>query len=181
MAKKQGLTPAVTKGNTVATPDAKKAQRLAARAFVAHYLAGKDSEAAAEEANVVYKVRLTARDYIARPDVRLALKNAREADLCGPLALVAVDTLRDLLRDDTPAATRYKTATWILERAGHTSADAELVAGAMRQRQRPVSDMSSDELQAAIADGMAALGQLSQHVAGVMIEAETDELDGLLE
>lgn len=111
------------------------------------------------------------------PHVVDALKQRRDAALKGDLAALAVDTMRDLMAPNTPAATRYNAARWVLENAGHSRSDNEL------SRDGPMlQEMDAEELAQAVASGMQALRELAEqlgdhHVIDGQVRAlETVEL-----
>lgn len=97
------------------------------------------------------------------------IKKRRDSVIQGELAHVALTTMRDLMGDETPAATRYQASKWVLEHAGHANpADAE------RSQTKDLSDMNADELAEAVKSGMTALGELAQQLKG------THNIDGEL-
>lgn len=106
---------------------------------------------------------------IRRPHIAEEIRKRRDALIQGDLAQVAIEAMRDLMGDETPAATRYQASKWVLEHAGHANpADAE------KGQQKDLTDMNADELAQAISSGMAALGELSQQLKG------THNIDGEL-
>ncbi len=95
------------------------------------------------------------------PHVRDTLHDRREAALKGDLASLAVDTMRDLMGPDTPAATRYNASKWVLEHAGH-----QVDPGEGADRDKPLEEMDAEELQRAIQGGMSALQELAGQMGG---------------
>lgn len=104
-----------------------------------------------------------------QPAVVEEIKRRRDALIQGDLGQLAIDAMRDLMGDETPAATRYQASKWVLEHAGHANpADAE------KGQQKDLTDMNADELAQAVSSGMSALGELAQQLKG------THNIDGQL-
>lgn len=76
--------------------------------------------------------------------VQAALKMRRAARIKASLAQKAMQTVEDLLKDGTPAATRFAAAKWVLEQAGHTNEAGE-------GKDKPLAEMSEAELLAFMA------------------------------
>lgn len=95
------------------------------------------------------------------PSVVEALHERRDAALKGDLAHIAVDTMRDLMGTNTPAATRFNAARWVLEHAGHTTPGK-----ADQSDGRPLGEMGAEELAQAVASGMDALKELAGQLEG---------------
>lgn len=93
--------------------------------------------------------------------MREELHQRRDAALKGDLASLAIDTMRDLMADTTPAATRYQAAKWTLEHAGHTSGADDQGRG-----ERSLEEMDADELAKAVTSGMQALQELAGQLEG---------------
>jgi phage terminase small subunit len=90
-----------------------------------------------------------------------ALHERRDAALKGDLAHMAVDTMRDLMGTNTPAATRFNAARWVLEHAGHT-----IPGDADQGECRSLEEMDAEELAHAVASGMNALKELAGQLEG---------------
>lgn len=105
------------------------------------------------------------------PHVVEALRERREAALQGDLASLALDAMRDLMGDDTPAATRYQASKWILEHAGHRPEQDQ------GRQAKPLEEMDADELAQAVTSGMSALQELAGQLEGRhFIEGESREV-----
>lgn len=94
------------------------------------------------------------------PHVVEALHSRREAALRGDLASLAVDTMRDLMSSETPAATRYQASKWVLEHSGHQ------VDQDQEHRGKALEEMDADELAQAVTSGMSALQELAGQLQG---------------
>ncbi len=89
-----------------------------------------------------------------------ALHQRRQAALKGDLASLAVDTMRDLMGADTPAATRYQAAKYVLEQAGHGAEQAD------QGPAKTLDEMDAEELAHAVTSGMDALRELAGQLEG---------------
>lgn len=106
------------------------------------------------------------------PHVRESLHERRDAALKGDLASLAIESMRDLLSGETPAATRYQASKWVLEHAGH-----EVGADRDQGQAKPLEDMDADELARAVTSGMSALQELAGQLQGShYIEGEVRQL-----
>lgn len=94
------------------------------------------------------------------PSIRDALHQRRDAALRGDLASLALDAMRDLMKPETPAATRYQASKWVLEHAGHRADEPD------DQQARPLEEMNADELARAVTSGMQALQDLAGQLEG---------------
>lgn len=104
------------------------------------------------------------------PHLTAEIKKRRDAVIQGDLAQVALGTMRDLMGDETPAATRYQASKWVLEHAGHANPGDADKGG----QQKDLTDMNADELAQAVSSGMSALGELAEQLKG------THNVDGEL-
>lgn len=96
------------------------------------------------------------------PHIREAIRTRRDRIIEGDLAGMALETMRDLMGGDTPAATRYQASKWVLEHAGHRLPGDGDAQGA----HKPLDEMNADELSRAIESGMSALGELAGKLNG---------------
>ncbi len=94
------------------------------------------------------------------PHVREALHSRRDAAIKGDLAALAVETIRELMGEDTPAATRYQAATWVLKNAGHGAEQAD------QGPAKTLDEMDAEELAHAVTSGMDALRELAGQLEG---------------
>lgn len=117
---------------------------------------------------------------IRHPAVAERVQELRRAQIKGEMAHMALSTMRELMqdKDGTPAATRYKAAEWTLKAAGLAGADH-----ADERRDKPMEEMTGDELAQAISSGMEALREIAgaldgQHVVdGERRTVQTIEAD----
>lgn len=89
-----------------------------------------------------------AKDFMARPDVLLAVKRDSIGQLVGEGVPLAISTLFMILRDDAaPARVRVDAAKTVLDRAGIAAARP---AAPEKANEKALSDMSPNELRALI-------------------------------
>lgn len=149
------------------------------RVFVQEVANGRSNQAAAEIAG--YSSPRSSAHYLMRQShIVEACQLRRQAAINGELAGTAVNTMRELMKPATPAATRFQVARWVLERSGHDdTTDSRAGEG------KSLEDMSGDELAQAVTSGMQALhelaGQLEGHhiVDGEARRVETIDADSL--
>lgn len=105
---------------------------------------------------------------LAQENIREALRQEREKYIGSDLAGLALNTMRDLMADDsTPASTRFQAAKWSLETAGHGTQAAK---HNLPDPDKPLSSMSLSELETFISAGREALDRPT-------IEGEAQRLD----
>lgn len=80
--------------------------------------------------------------------VQAALKAGRKAIIRGELGTDALKAMRDLLKPETPAATRFNAAKWVLEH------DADAADG-----EKPLAEMTPSELEAFIQRASASINE----------------------
>lgn len=127
--------------------------------FVKYVLRGMPQGEAAEAAEYAHPA-VDASRLMRLPHVRDALHEARTAEIEGDLSVLAMDTIRALMDQRTPAATRYKAATWVLGQAGHRE------AGQLNREDVPLEDMTPEQLAQAVQSGMSALQDLAGQLDG---------------
>lgn len=89
-----------------------------------------------------------AKDFLARPDVLLAIKRHSMGRLVGEGVPLAIDVLFLILKDEgAPARVRVDAAKTVLDRAGMAAARP---AAPEAKTEKALSDMSPDELRALI-------------------------------
>jgi len=90
------------------------------------------------------------------PHVRAAVRAARETAINGDLAKLALETLHDLMANEsTPAPVRLGAARFSLEMAGHAAGKQETPL-----HDRPLAEMSVAELQRFVEEGERALASV---------------------
>lgn len=113
------------------------------RTFVAEFVSGNgDKTRAARIAGYADPGREVFR-LLSNPNVLKAVHDARARLLDGDLATVALSTMRDLMDKKNPGNVRFQAAKYILDAAGHGAKSDE-------GRERPLNEMSADELSAFI-------------------------------
>lgn len=125
---------------------------------------GYTGKAAAEKAGYAKSGAHTEAYRLTRhPVVRERIHGLRRATIETDMAHLALSTMRELMQDKegTPAATRYKAAEWTLKAAGLAGADP-----ADERRDKPMEEMSGEELAQAISSGMDALREIAGALDG---------------
>ena len=107
-------------------------------AFVERVLAGDDPESAKSAAG--YSDTTRSSEILASESVQTALRAGRRAVIAGELGTLAVNAIRDLLKEGTAAATRFAAARYVLDQADQQDRDGE----------KPMSEMTPTELAAFI-------------------------------
>ncbi len=142
--------------------------------FVAHVAKGVPRTKAARLAGFVAPA-VEAFRLMKLPHVVDALHTRREAALKGDLASLAVETMRELMSPETPAATRYQAARWTLEHAGHVSSDDE------SSQATALEEMDADALGHAVMSGMQALQELAEQLEGYhVIDGQARRLQSIV-
>lgn len=130
------------------------------RKFVTYYVQnGGHATAAARAAG--YSTPATSAQGLTRSAaVMRAVRAERERWIQGKIANAAASAIHDLITDaDTPASVRFQVSRWALEAAGHGGKDS---AGEGVDNDKPLNELTIDELQAFINGGQAALQQREQ-------------------
>lgn len=128
------------------------------RAFVLAFVAnGGNRQAAARQAGYS-DPRTESYRLLNLPHVLRAIQSERERALHGDMACMALHTMAELLTPETPAHVRFQAARWILEASGHT---ARPNPAALLGNDRPLAEMSSEELQELAKMGREALNSLA--------------------
>jgi len=118
-------------------------------AFVVHY--GTKGMSGAEAARLAgySSPAQDARRLLQLPHIRQALRDQRETIIQGSLAKLALETLEQLMTNETtPAAVRHSAARTSLEMAGHLG---KVAPDALENR--PLGELTISELEKVIADG----------------------------
>jgi phage terminase small subunit len=125
-------------------------------AFVRHYAtAGVNGAEAAQLAGYA-EPRAAAYRLLNKPHVRAAVRAARETAINGDLAKLALETLHELMANETtPAPVRLGAARFSLEMAGHAVGKTETPLA-----DRPLAEMSVAELQRFVEEGERALASV---------------------
>jgi hypothetical protein len=105
---------------------------------------------------------------LCKPHIRQAVRASREAAISGDLAKLALETLADLMRPETPAPVRLGASRTALEMAGHLGArlpDKPL-------SEKPLGEMTVAELEKFISEGQDALATV-KIVPGAVIVTDS--------
>lgn len=133
--------------------------------FVACYVMGSgNAKAAAKEAGYESAHQEGWR-LLQLPHIRAAICVARDRIIRTDLAQLGLATMRELMEDkETPAHVRLQAARWSLEAAGHAAAKSLGLPAA----DKPLAEMSVDELKAFVEHGKTALDSLKSASAPII-------------
>lgn len=113
---------------------------------------GNAAESARRAGYSAHSAKEIGRKLLTLQHVRDAIDEANRNRLAGPIASKAVALLERAIDDETvPMRTRVEAAKTILDRAGIVAPPAVLIAERANRRDKPASEMTLPELEAAIA------------------------------
>jgi len=136
--------------------------------FVSHYATAGVNGAEAARLAGYSSPKSDAYRLLQLPHVRAAVRAARETAINGDLAKLALETLHELMANDTtPAPVRLGAARFSLEMAGHAAGKAETPLA-----DRPLAEMSVAELQRFVEEGERALASV-KIVPGRIVSPDT--------